>query len=85
MGRPVEIVAALDPDWAALASAGIDKANGRSAPISVSGEVTVAFLGELATFAERRAEASPKTGKAEAEKSRDPAESGEATTPPKGQ
>jgi hypothetical protein len=43
----VEIVASFDPDWAALAAAGVEKAGGRPAPISVSGEVTVALWGDL--------------------------------------
>jgi sarcosine oxidase gamma subunit len=45
-GRDAEIVASLHPNWGVLASAGIDAASGREARISVSGQVTVALLGD---------------------------------------
>ena len=40
-GRAGTIVAAFDPDWSALAGAGIDAARGRKAVIAVSGEITL--------------------------------------------
>lgn len=44
-GRDAAIVAAFDPDWSALAGAGIDAARGHGAPIAVSGELRLSFGG----------------------------------------
>jgi len=44
-GRDMEIAAAFDPDWSALAGAGIDTTRGHGAPIAVSGELRLSFGG----------------------------------------